>query len=508
MSGAQRGPGFGQPEDETLVAFSGFKTLNTKPDRDQIDDQELFWCHNMQPVANGTLRAVAGPGPTLWTAPSGTTINSFYIFDLGQTTYFCAIFLSDGSLKIASFINPFDNTPWTTIYDSASHSILFDISFYPACCQWGRQYLLIATEKPAYYTWDGTTLTVVSADIGGRTIETYQGRVWLGLGATITFSAPNSATDFTPADGAGTFVSTDSFLQYSYYGIRQANGFLYLIADSSVNYISGVSTSGSPPVTTFTNLNIDPQNGTIAPGSVQLFGRYIMCANKNGIQAVYGGAVQKVSEPLDGFFCPPINGGPTGPQVQLGTSGVVQLCGTTCFIFKCSGVPNLYTGQAQDMLMLYDGKRWFTADQGDRGIGFINPYRGNSIFTSYATDGTGTTIYQMFAGLSNGSLQRQLMSKQFPQPKVAYEKRALNFYHMLQNYSTNTAVDYTLNFVDGTGNETTVSVARVVPVGAKDFYYAEVNFAGQEIGLNFESSAIDFSLNTLEFGTQLYSRWS
>src|SRR5262249_13389225 len=119
------------------------------------------------------------------------------------------------------------------------------------------------------------------------------------------FSSPDSPVDF--GNGGGAFQSTDSFLRVGYHFLKQSNGFLYLGGDSSMNYISGVSTSSgtatSPiPITTFGNQNVDPQLGSPWPSSVQVFSRNIVFANSIGIFVSYGGAITKASIPLDGFY--------------------------------------------------------------------------------------------------------------------------------------------------------------------------------------------------------------
>ena len=81
---------------------------------------------------------------------------------------------------------------------------------------------------------------VMPLGIGGSALEIYAGRVWMANGATVYFSAPGSVLNFSSAQGGGSFTSTDSFLRVSYIQLKQTNGFLYLIGDSSVNYISGV----------------------------------------------------------------------------------------------------------------------------------------------------------------------------------------------------------------------------------------------------------------------------
>jgi hypothetical protein len=146
------------------------------------------------------------------------------------------------------------------------------------------------------------TVSLMPFGISGTTIETYQGRAWIANGPTIYFGAPGSFTDFSTSNGGGNFTSGDNFLRVNYVRLVNTNGFLYLIADSSMNYISGVTTSGVPPTTTFTNQNADPEIGTPYPASVLCRGRDIVLANSVGVHISRGAALDKVSEALDGVW--------------------------------------------------------------------------------------------------------------------------------------------------------------------------------------------------------------
>ena len=142
--------------------------------------------------------------------------------------------------------------------------------------------------------------------VSGTGVEVYTARVWIVNGAVVFFTAPGSVADFTSTNGGGFFTSVDSFLRVGYTAARSANGFLYLLGDSSTNYISGVTTSAatstSLPVTNFTNQNSDPEIGTPYPGSVDVLGRNLVFANDWGVHVAYGNQVSKVSHDLNGVY--------------------------------------------------------------------------------------------------------------------------------------------------------------------------------------------------------------
>lgn len=234
---------------------------------------------------------------------------------------------------------------------------------------------------------------VMPTAISGTAIETYTGRVWITNGPTITFSAPGSQTDFSSGNGGGNFTSNDSFLRVGYTQLKQTNGFLYLIADSSVNYISGVQTSGSPPVTTFTNQNADPEVGTPWPSTVDVFNRNILFANPFGAHVSYGGAVTKTSEMLDGVYNTVANFGNIVPSAAKAI-----IFGKKVWMLLLPIIDPV-TGQQVNKLLLYrdggQGRSIWWASQQDVNLIYIQFQEINSVLTAWGTDGK--SVFQLFA---------------------------------------------------------------------------------------------------------------
>lgn len=231
------------------------------------------------------------------------------------------------------------------------------------------------------------TMTIMPYGIQGTVIETYAGRAWVANGAQISYTAPNSVTDFATSDGAGTIISQDSFLRVGFYGLKQANGFLYMLGDSSMNTISGVTTSGSPPTTTFSNQNVDPQIGTPWKDSVQVFSRNVVFANSFGVHVSYGGAVTRISAQLDGIYTTVANFNGFIPS-----SAVAAIYGIQCYMLLYP-VVDQYTGLPIKKLLMWDGKRWWTSQQGVS-LTYVASQEINSVLTAWGTDGT--SIYPLF----------------------------------------------------------------------------------------------------------------
>lgn len=235
---------------------------------------------------------------------------------------------------------------------------------------------------------------VVPTGLGGSWVETYAGRVWVGDGAAVSYSSPGSLTDNNPQNGAGSFTSSDSFLRTQYVAGRQTNGFLYLIGDSSINYISGVQTSGSPLQTTFTNQNADPEVGTPFGDAVDVFSRNIAFANTWGVHLSYGGSVSKVSDALDGVW----TSAPLPMLAQPPSSAKAILFGKKCWVVLVP-VVDPFTGQLESKLFLWDSKKWFSSSQ-DVPLVYIRGLEIGSDLVAFGTDGT--SIWQMFANPSAG----------------------------------------------------------------------------------------------------------
>jgi hypothetical protein len=294
---------------------------------------------------------------------------------------------------------------------------------------------------------NGASATVSEMPFGvsGTAVEVAFSRVWVtngGAGGDVPpknrtlFSAPGDPSDFTASDGAGAFLGTDSFLRVGYHALRQTNGFLYLIGDSSLNYVSGVQTtsSGTPPVasTTFTNANADPQTGSPWPSSVQVFYRNIVFANASGIYVSYGGAVTKISDDLDGLFTAANKFSDLSGQLQNFSSAVAHLFDVTpCYLILLP-ITDQITGEITNKLLCWNGKKWFTSSQ-DRPMTMIATQEIDSVLTAWGSDGR--SIFPIFT--TPKSYPRAIQSKLWAVPSYFYTKTNLAFLGIAQSaYAT------------------------------------------------------------------------
>ena len=379
------------------------------------------------------------------------------------------------------------------------------------------------------------TVPIMPFGVQGTTIETYTSRVWISNGAAPTtppaknltvFTAPGNPADFSDVDGGGSYLDNNSFARVGYHGLKQSNGFLYEIGDSSVDYVSGVATAGTPPVTTFNNQNIDPQIGSPWPNTIQVFSRSIVFANTFGIHALYGGAIQKVSNPLDGIYSsvPAV----TGPAGQGPLVNGIQPSGAVAIVFGihiyCLLMPvvDTYTGKTVNKLLCWDGQRWFTY-QPSVTLTQIARQEINSVLTAYGTDGK--SIYPLFNTPSN-AITKVVQSKLWDTPAYFMVKHAQRVLGLFQ--SNNAMLDNASISVDTENGSATVNTANlfaatwrtnngtiatwltnsnqvaVWDATGKTSFIAPIDNAGVLIGLTLTTTAEDYTLISLMVTGQQY----
>jgi hypothetical protein len=271
------------------------------------------------------------------------------------------------------------------------------------------------------------TIELMPYDISGTTLEAFQSRVWIANpftpptnspsqnnGNKFQVSAPGSISDFATSDGGLIFTATDRFLRQQYVAMRQSNGYLYPIGDSSCSIISGVSTSGNPPTTTFSYQNTDPQIGTPWRDSCQDFGRTIVFANQLGVYGLYGGSVTKISQNLDPLFSFAMF--PPTPGALTPTSAVVNLYGGKYYCLLLTTL-NQITLTPSNRMIVWDESEWFLANQSVN-LQFICTQEVDSDLMAWGSDGN--SLYPLFQ-TPNSDLIKSITTKLFGgnQPFIA-----------------------------------------------------------------------------------------
>lgn len=326
------------------------------------------------------------------------------------------------------------------------------------------------TSSPTLFVVDANnpvaqaSVDLMPSGISGTSLETYTSRLFIKDQARVSFTAPESVVDFATSDGGGFFESHDSFLRVQFVALKQTNGFLYLIADSSVNYISGINTSGSPPSTTFTNQNADPEIGASWAPTVQVFSRNIVFGNPFGIHVSYGGAVSKISENLDGFYNSVPNFGNFTPS-----SAKAIIFGKKVYMMLMPIIDQV-SGQQVNKLIMWNGKSFWTSGQ-DIPLIFVACQEINSVLTAWGTDGN--AIYPLFQKPST-AFTKTVQSKLWANPGSYQLVKTANRLWGLANYYSSDAADLEISIDNEIGQST-----QIVTVGPNEASW--INASGDSV---------------------------
>src|SRR5215469_16023915 len=203
--------------DGDVLSFDGFETLNTKPTRPGIGDQEMYWCDNFMPIGKNNLRTLPDLGAAIYSAPGGKTINNYHFGNIGAVPY-AIVFLSDGSI-VAINLN---SNAASTIAAAATITALAAPG--PDVSQWGSQYILIvANQTNGYFVWDGTLLyqagtlgsivTILNNGLDYSSTPTITAVGGAGSGATFSSTVQNGSVNTITVTNPGTgYGATDAVI--------------------------------------------------------------------------------------------------------------------------------------------------------------------------------------------------------------------------------------------------------------------------------------------------------
>jgi hypothetical protein len=348
------------------------------------------------------------------------------------------------------------------------------------------------------------TVSLMPFGISGNAVATFQGHVWVFNVNVFNFSAPGSVSNFATSAGGGSDQSSVSYLKVQYTQAVSTNGFLFLLGDSSMDYISGVTTatpSGGSPTTTFTQNNSDPEVGTPYPAAVTTLGQEILIANSAGVFVSSGGEFTKRSEALDGVYnTVPATSFNTNPfnGFQLSTAKAT-IFGKRVWMMLVPIIDPVSGSQVNKLLMFRDdGKIWWASQQ-DVSLTFIAGQEINSIFTAWGTDGT--HIYPLF-NQPSVSFTKLIQTKYWDVPGGYNYNKAVSRFWSIWDYFSASAPNITLTVdavgVDGGGTQYTNSNTYVIPGPAAPGYFCTpAEAVGQQgilNGFTLETNAADVAL--------------
>lgn len=349
------------------------------------------------------------------------------------------------------------------------------------------------------------TVSLMPFGISGSCVETYQQRVWLPFphqtgtiinSGKMNISAPGSITDFATSDGGVLYTSSDSFLRYQYTNIKQSNGYLYPIADSSVSVISGVTTSGSPTTTTFSYQNTDPQTGTVWRDSVQAYSRAIIFANVFGVYGIYGGAVTKISQKIDNIFQNAIF--PPNNSALTPSSATANIFNNKVFLMLMT-IQDPFTLTYRNALIGWNEKDWFIASQ-SISLKFIGTQEVNSNMVAWGTDGA--SLYPLFQTPSV-STQKIISTKLYGQGAFIIQKQIQGLYLQTQDHS-GSGVTFSNITVDAEHGSYSIPNIPFTMTGGAPYYPIDSRQSGDvpavNLGLTLTSNSPDYTINYIGMG--------
>lgn len=193
----------GLPPGFRIYSPYPFQGINLQSSPIAIGDQEFRWIENFFRLGDGYLRTAWDVGTTLYTAPPNTTIIHFWFYTIAST-YYVAIFLSDGS-AVQIDTNTLAQTQIGfagTFYDADNPANI------PAASQYGTLYLLISNRNTDndYWAWDGSLLYGAGTVAPNGVLLTSGGRGYTSAPTISVYGGNGSGIALTPTLDGGSIV--------------------------------------------------------------------------------------------------------------------------------------------------------------------------------------------------------------------------------------------------------------------------------------------------------------
>jgi hypothetical protein len=467
--------------------------IDTSTTRLGVSDEKVYWSDGFFPFGPGGLRTLPDVSEAIF--DMGAPI-IYKLFCSNTSVY---AFASNGTITVTNLTTLVTTT--VTLTWSGNNLTCGACQLLPGVIAFVTQDfsngLFIYSEALATFYPPGTTVpqlggATVPTGIKGSSCEVYSGRLWIVDTTTLLASAPDSFLDFTVANGAVSQSDTDSFLRNRYIRLIADGGFLYTVADSSVNYISGVTvdTSGPNPVTKFTNQNADPEVGArLWPDGVVAVGRNIGVTNYSGFYLSYGATFTKISQPLDGVFTSNISA-----STAIVSAARVDVFGRRCLVLMLPIIDPI-TKANVNKLFLWDGKRWFPSSQ-SANISLITTWEFFGQCFAIGTDFQ--HIYFVFNGQST-AFQKLIQSKMWVVPEGYHTVKTIGRFWSIVDYTDAASGTFTVEVENETTNTVTPHSATYTITGPlqNGFFVSPPQAVGQMgvmNGMTIRTNAKDMTL--------------
>ena len=330
--------------------FRDFAGVNLTDARTAIEDKEFFWLENAMPIGKGNIRLTPASSGALVSIPAG--IFSMWGFTLRFYNMENPVILTVNADGSATQVMPEQAGGSTTTICAAG-----TLTTAARMAIWADSIALIVDPTKGYFGWTGTTFVTINTSRVATDVAVFEGRAWLVTASrTITFTAPNSFTDFTASNGGGSTTIADSAFTGEITRLLSALEQLWIVGPAAVDAISNVQTAGTPLITTFSITNVVSNVGTIFPSSVTSFFRTFLFFSHYGVYAIVGATPQKLSDKLDGIF----------PRIVFGND-IPAAVFSIYDVFIWAALVTIrdpFTNQNRAILFCFSQGKWFFADTG------------------------------------------------------------------------------------------------------------------------------------------------
>lgn len=404
-----------------------FGGMNSTSPRQALTESQFYKLINVIPLADGNLSVV--PNKTSKATVSSETINSFDSCTISGVPFIVA-----GTSLGNVYAWRTDTWVKSTVHASLSTSGL-------SYANWQNSDLLILDNTNGLYNWTGTgTASLVSASVTGTTMAAYEGQLWIASGRTITYSAPNSFSDYTAASGGGNFIVTDEYLEGDVVSLVSSIDYLWITGNGSVSLLSNVQLQ-SGNITTFTVTNVSNVSGVTDAYATMPFLRSLVLANAHGVDIFYGLTPQKISSDLDLFFS------------NVDFTKTISVAVGTIYNQQCAHVLCYYTPDSKWYIASICNDKWFLMDYGTQSL--LTWISQNGTAQTFCTDGT--AIYEMAVDTTT-AITGKIITRfsDAGDPTTTKQVRKMGF-EVNVGSTTSASITWTIDTEMGSGQSATVT---------------------------------------------------
>lgn len=441
-----------QRASQKFLVFAKWEKLNTRLARESLPETEAAWMENIQPVGDNNLVPVPAQLAAQAFLPGGETTQVMFPANINNIDYLIVFTVAGGAFAVNIGTNSvtqfapdgtFSNSPDCTVY-AGQRILIADPNF--GYCTWdgfafvghggtspnikvtngGSGYgatpavtITGATGATAHAVVANGVVVSVVLDNGGivtgalsvsfsggggsgaaatasawptipcTTLAVYSGRVWFGNAHVLQWTGTAGYDDTNPSNAAGSTTFTDADLSHSIQAVRNLNNYLFIFGDTSLRQIGGISITGS--ITLFTPLVLASDIGTTFKYTILSYNRLVLFANKNGVYAVFGASVEKISDDLDGIF----GGGHGTIHSNIDftlqpTAALNDIRNIHCYLLLVRYMDP--TGPPRSLILVFQERKWFFVSQGDGLVAICAaPLLSTAQFETFGSSGTDIT---------------------------------------------------------------------------------------------------------------------